>query len=312
MATLFNSGAFGSPFGPPVWLGLRMGQIAPEIASQPAEARTFPGSLIGYRHFKVCRVGERLDILSPAYPFPWQDGENLARCANLGGYEAVTLDVEIKRQERHESRLAERARSSRRTRTYSLTPGFSREFWDVAAGDDVWHRISYDSELNNLHRELEATRNEIARLKAIREEREAFDRGEHRLKHCSCGFYASFSPKKDFYYQSMDQHLHGVVESYGKIVTGTLGFRAQKLRILALAPYQRTIREYDDEVFFTYSGTSHVLSRPLAFPVGEMAKAAQKKFPGARWFNEHEEMLAEYPEPDRSGIVADRDSDYGM
>jgi hypothetical protein len=70
------------------------------------------------------------------------------------------------------------------------------------------------------------------------------EHGESPARHCTCGFYAHYEPTTDFY-PDHDWNLQGentrlvvkgVVEGIGRVVMGTKGVRAQKLKIVALAP----------------------------------------------------------------------------
>lgn len=71
--------------------------------------------------------------------------------------------------------------------------------------------------------------------------------GESPAKNCTCGFYAHYDHVTDFY-PDFDWNLQGdtsndvrlvvkgVVEGTGRVVMGTKGVRAQKIKIVAIAP----------------------------------------------------------------------------
>lgn len=51
-----------------------------------------------------------------------------------------------------------------------------------------------------------------------------------RTPNCSCGFYAYYDPAD----QHVDGDLYGIIQGYGMVDRGTLGFRAEKCKVVAL------------------------------------------------------------------------------
>lgn len=70
----------------------------------------------------------------------------------------------------------------------------------------------------------------------------------HDHANCTCGFYAYLNGING--YQS-NCHVIGVIEGYGETTIGTRGFRAQKAKILALAPTVpfQSSRDKNDVIF---------------------------------------------------------------
>jgi hypothetical protein len=96
------------------------------------------------------------------------------------------------------------------------------------------------------------------------------------LKSCSCGYYASYNPVA-----YMDQaqlyasgYVHGTISAHGRIVLGTGGFRAQRVRLDAL--WGRDSEEAAD-----------IYNVP--------------------WFPNRHLMLAEFPPPDVRQLLLDRE-----
>lgn len=53
---------------------------------------------------------------------------------------------------------------------------------------------------------------------------------------CHCGFYAYYDPRHDFYRTSTGWYVKAVVELSGRILMGSLGVRAERMEIKAIAP----------------------------------------------------------------------------
>lgn len=51
---------------------------------------------------------------------------------------------------------------------------------------------------------------------------------------CVCGFYAYFSDRDDYARSKFTPTVTGIIEGYGTVTIGDLGFRAEKARIVAL------------------------------------------------------------------------------
>lgn len=64
---------------------------------------------------------------------------------------------------------------------------------------------------------------------------------------CRCGFYAYYRDDLD-HYQFTSNTMQGVVEAWGKVITGNNGFRAENMRLVALVrrpAYPPRIREFN-------------------------------------------------------------------
>jgi hypothetical protein len=277
-----------------------------------AEKKLFAGTLQGYRHFRVKRYG---GIASPAYGhFHWRDGENVSSCSHLdgngGSFETWghTLENQISSTE---ERIRELEREAQEEQHARWAVRSSRSAWDITpfagTGDgNFYYQVADDT----AHR-LANLREELRCYKIIVDERAKFVRGEHRLKGCTCGFYVSYDPTVDFYATTHHQHVHAVVECYGSVVLGTKGFRAQKLKVVAMAPFDRpALSDMVEFVFDSLTG-NYRAAKAERVPVPVIADYVAQKFPSARWFDKWEDMVKAYPEPARDGLTPDKESDYG-
>ncbi|MER5252920.1 hypothetical protein [Streptomyces sp. NPDC002855] len=310
------------------------------IRKGPKEPRMFPGSLVGYRHFSLRQSEDKYvyanlnydrdpdapwRVFSPAQDFPpgWTDGENVARCERyeVNSESMKGTDAEIAYLESFIAKLEEAPRSS-------------VEYYDITAFGDSSPRYMTQRVPNY---ELEEKKAELARQYRYKEEQVKYQEGKHRSIDCSCGFYVSYDPLVDFYqnqYNSWHICIHAVVECYGKIVLGTKGFRAQKMRILAMAPYapriaevqNRTVPQVPQGGIMRASWCTCPLCRDLTatrerryriyepdVPDAEtMAAAVKAQMPGVRWYNNRDDMLKAHPEPSREGLTQHHVNDYGM
>jgi hypothetical protein len=84
---------------------------------------------------------------------------------------------------------------------------------------------------------------------------------DHRpgTQECTCGFYAYFGRRNDYVGQC---EITGIIEGYGLVTIGHLGFRAEKARIVALvAPFPfEPLREYGVPIY------PHVLLALAEYP----------------------------------------------
>lgn len=102
---------------------------------------------------------------------------------------------------------------------------------------------------------------------------------------CTCGIYAHYLPMES--YSIGPAAVLGVVEASGKIVMGTKGFRAEKMKILALAGIGTTNKWF--EFIETFDACIPVLEKycePL----------------GIDMFTDVREMKAKYPQTDLSAL----------
>lgn len=100
---------------------------------------------------------------------------------------------------------------------------------------------------------------------------------------CSCGFYAYHNRAQadQELFNPFNMHAVGVVEGYGRVVLGPLGWRAQKARIVALAtPYPTT-----------HGPTLHRYRVPV--------------------FSRMDTMLGYFPVEDLSGMVSEERGETG-
>lgn len=79
-------------------------------------------------------------------------------------------------------------------------------------------------------------------------------------KGCSCGFYINYLPGQTFYKNGYDSMVfRGVVETSGRILLSEKGFRAEKMKLVALAPEtdvnmsRYSSQSYTDKVKNTYT-----------------------------------------------------------
>ena len=103
--------------------------------------------------------------------------------------------------------------------------------------------------------------------------------GKHKVpdKDCKCGFYLNYYPQNSFYDKSQNStHPRGVVEASGHMVLGEKGFRAQKMRLVALTPITFALGAYVAEVF-----------------------------PWVKLFTKAEEMYEKYPQDDLTSLLGE-------
>lgn len=268
-----------------------------EPSGEPEETRMFPGKLIGYRHFQAV-TSDRLTasfqdyirgphIASPTHSFDWVDGENTAGCATLTRTASEMRETLADLEHRREVYIAG-------IETFFGSGRFDYYFEGTNTKEAVYNdkTVAWYTE-------------EIQKIENYIREREKLDRGEHSLKPCRCGFYVSYSPQTNFYsgdYMLQVPMVHAVVETWGRIVLGTKGFRASKLHVVALAPETcEGVMAYDflRDTYYESPGIGRRL-------LPEIREAASSTFPSARWYDTKEEMHAAHPEPDRTGLPVDR------
>jgi hypothetical protein len=75
-------------------------------------------------------------------------------------------------------------------------------------------------------------------------------KGKTHMEYCSCGFYAYYGEQEHQY----NGQIAGVIEGYGETLVGTQGFRSEKARILALAPYNHYQATYDKKPGYLTNG----------------------------------------------------------
>lgn len=292
--------------------------------SDSSEPRLFTGTLQGYRHFALTSTGTiatrerdfRVSSPSQRYHPGWTGGENIAICDNYAGADEPNMmgwtpRMEIKRRiDELERKIAQK-----------IIEYDEIEITSFSDPHPVYLSTSYRPATMA---EIQGWGIELEQLQRWTQEYERYRANEHSMKNCTCGFYVGYHPTGDFYAGHIDRSigkicLHAVVECYGKIVLGTKGFRAQKLRIVAMAPYRREIATrlppFRSDMFGYFDQPVNIQAQvyhALPAPIPDMAYAVKRQLPNVRWFDVHEEMLAAYPEPDRTGLVQHNHTDYGM
>lgn len=100
---------------------------------------------------------------------------------------------------------------------------------------------------------------------------------------CTCGFYAYWTV--DAASVTRDCNVIGVVEAYGKVTVGEKGFRAEKAKILAVAPIVDRLGDVDDSL-------------------AEAIEKVREQYPDVAVFANTRAMLAEFP-PDEAPEIED-------
>ncbi|MFF8831333.1 hypothetical protein [Streptomyces sp. NPDC015131] len=266
----------------------------------------YPGKLRGYRHFSwtPSRVVEEFHdlsdfsstqfrvhvearqtptrITSPSQTdYQWVDGPNTAGCV-----------ATIQRPEFYEQQIRELEVRLKRAE--------QDEYYRYLGTYGHWSRSPHVTVNGDNPRLLQGT------LRTAKDNlehaRKVYGPDGHLLKHCTCGFYVSYSPETNFYADHgrhpfsgfwMDPIpglLHAVVDCWGTVILATKGFRASKLEVVALTPGPR----YAD----TVTGNA------------ELRLLAQQQFPSARWYDSEAKMIADHPEPDRTGLPVEGTEAY--
>jgi hypothetical protein len=88
---------------------------------------------------------------------------------------------------------------------------------------------------------------------------------------CGCGFWAYWS-EQNAVRQNNKTAVAGVMEGWGKLIVGPNGFRAQYARIVALCP-------------------------PTEAKAWLNLPAMRAQYPGVKWYDDFEEMVAMHPTP---------------
>lgn len=177
----------------------------------------YAGVLRGIRHWNVDAQGRLTAVSNKAV---WRPGLNTATCehrrspgarfgeTNFGGFRLERIFVAVRRDE-------------------PLRPGTQiRESW---LSEDDFYRLSPEERAEYvLGWEYCWVKGPEAEWRS-----QVLDEDDHQIPKlgCGCGFWA--------YFRREDSHnvgglVQGIVEAQGRIIAGTLGFRAEKARIVAL------------------------------------------------------------------------------
>lgn len=113
---------------------------------------------------------------------------------------------------------------------------------------------------------------------------------------CKMGFYAYWGEQYSDY--ACSSTLEGIVEAYGKVVIGSLGFRAEKARIVALTvPYREGTVDYQH----TYLKDKHMTTIQV--------RRLPTLYPDVKFYNTTDEMLAAHP-PTSTEVDPSSDADF--
>lgn len=151
--------------------------------------------------------------------------------------------------------------------------------------------------------------------------------GESPSKSCTCGFYAHYDPNTDFY-PDMDWNMSqgdsygddqrilvkAVVEGTGRVVMGTKGVRAQKLKIVALAPdwtkYRSREWSRSLESALTYDEYRSLRDNPQSYQPSDREKERAYRLMariasdyGAELFTHPDALHTAYPAQDVSELL---------
>jgi hypothetical protein len=142
---------------------------------------------------------------------------------------------------------------------------------------------------------------------------------------CSCGFYAHYAPTEDFYdgskwYPGETMTLvRTVVELTGRVIMGTKGVRAERMKMLAMAVdwdkmagYRKDPIEYD---VTSFNGWRMTIPEKNFYRTGEMtafqnrtqlAVEATARLYGVKYYDDPEVMYKDYPQPDISHLLPEQ------
>lgn len=214
---------------------------------QNSDRPLYAGTLRGYRHFAIGR-GAALTGVTYEH-FEYNDGETVAECGVM-----ESLETQL-------ARLRER----------------TGEAYDHALRDWGYSPDQIELYLKNLDKEFRDLRRRLEEIKT-----------QHSLKNCTCGFYASYDPWTNFY--EADHWtwtpVFAVVEAYGSVVPATKGFRAAKVRIVAICPDRDRRPKYGNS------------DRGVV----DYARVA-KRYPGARWYDDKSRLVEDHPQEDLTELL---------
>ncbi len=115
--------------------------------------------------------------------------------------------------------------------------------------------------------------------------------------HCQCGFYAFYTPEAE----KPNTGAVGIIEGYGLVTEGPLGFRSMKAKIVALVLSESLVcqRPFTDLFGYRYDSSTTPSSK----------EQVQKNYPDVRFFDSISDMYAEFPlsspqlyDPDEPGF----------
>lgn len=125
---------------------------------------------------------------------------------------------------------------------------------------------------------------------------------------CRCGFYASYDPTTDFYPGELNGRMvRAVVELSGRVVMGTKGVRAERMKILAIAPDYKHIADPHNEDHWPHGGSQELREASVRSYKERLQKQSYgtAKFLGLRFYGRPENMHRDYPPQDVSGLIGE-------
>lgn len=130
------------------------------------------------------------------------------------------------------------------------------------------------------------------------------DRWHKQLPHlyagCSCGFYAYLNGFNEYNHYT---RVTGVIEGYGETLIGSRGFRAQKARILAIAPGVNDRTPEDPMV--SLAAAVQRLSRLDEERKPPSVKKLRKAYPNVAVFEDLQTLRAEFPATDPKEVMSE-------
>lgn len=129
-------------------------------------------------------------------------------------------------------------------------------------------------------------------------------------RRCTCGFYASYDPQLDFFQEYIRRwfelksghpinlpHVFAVVEASGRVLMGSKGVRAERMRVVALAVDVH-------HVSLECKGREFFMDTPAAIQDAVAQVGYIAPFYGATFYGtDRERMVRDYPQPDLSNLI---------
>jgi len=120
---------------------------------------------------------------------------------------------------------------------------------------------------------------------------------------CACGFYAYYDPKHDFYPAASGWFVKAVVELSGRILMGSLGVRAERMTIRAIAPDRSKIsrpRLANGDRSLLAAEQDEYVARVETLVRHAETVAAANRIP---YFTRTYAMVRAWPQPDLSALL---------
>lgn len=207
----------------------------------------YAGSIFGERSWDVDYLGQ---LVAPAMKLIWKPGENVADCPDESTnyswksvedalFNYLPKETKIDKIEHHQYNEY-RENQKQVYSAYDYISGVmslkTRHFVDVGysvpSGSEFLankfvgtNRLKYKDGRWGTEERLEIE-------KLLTEHGQLPEPENHDLEKCSCGFYAYYSSSPNQYING--SRVTGIIEGYGNTLIGTLGFRSEKAKIVAL------------------------------------------------------------------------------